>query len=479
MPVIKNRVLIATFWSFLNRAGYLIIGFIANVILARLLEPEDFGCIAIILVFVTFADILVDSGLTSALIQKKNVTVNDVSTVFTVNLSISVLLFLLIFFSAPAISNYVGIPNLTLYLRVESVAVIIRAFYCIQAAFLNKNLQFKSVAKYNILSSFISVSVAIVLAALGCGVWSLVVKNLILHLSMSLLYRHGSKVAYRLGFYKENFKELFGFGWSVALTSFMDVLYSNLSSFLIGKRYSVKDLGYYNQAYSLQQIPVYSLSMVITQVLFPFMSKMQDDASRVLNNTRKVMMVTSFFTFPLMIYLFFFAKPVIVLIFSSKWEPSSVYFQILCLGGMVNALMHICRNVLKSVGETKSMFYSQIAVTAIAIIGMLFFLRTELKWLVVWVASCSYINWVVIGFITGKKIGYHLFMQIKDIALNCVFSIVAGLGSFYLVGSLTSNVVVTTFVSAAVFAVIYFLLHFLTKTNTYKMVLLTIKSNRS
>lgn len=475
MPLFKNKVIKATLWSFLQRAGSLIIGFIANMVLARLLEPEDFGCIAIILVFVSFADILIDSGLTSALIQKKDVSDNDVSTVFSVNLLVSIFLFILIFFTAPAIGRFVGIPNLALYLRVESIAVLIRAFYCIQAASLSKNLKFKNLAKYNILSSFFSASIAIVLAALGCGVWSLVAKNLVLQLLLCLLFRRAAKVSYRLGFFKENFKELFSFGWFVALTTFMDVLYSNLTAFLIGKRYSVKDLGYYNQGKSLEQLPVYSLSMVINQVLFPFMSKMQDDASRILNNTRKVITVTTFFTFPLMVYLIFFAKPVIILIYSAKWEPSAIFFQILCFGGMVNSLIHICRNVLKSIGETKALFYTQIVITLIAIIGVVVFLRFDIKWLVTWVACCSYFNWLTISFITGKKIGYNLFLQLKDVSLNVGFAIIAGFLSHYLACLVSSNAIVVALVGAAVFAVVYFLLHFFLKTASYKTVLTLIK----
>lgn len=477
MPIIKNRALKATLWSFIQRSGSLVIGFVANIVLARLLDPEDFGCIAIILVFTTFADIFIDSGLNGALIQKKNVTKKDVSTVFTFNLSISICLFVLFFFAAPAVGRFVGIPNLAIYLRVESIALLIRAFYCIQAAFLSKGLKFKNLAKYNISSSMASVTVAIIMAALGCGVWSLVAKNLVLQLSLCLLYRHASKVPYNLGFDKSSFKELFGFGWFVAMTAFFDVLYSNITSFLIGKRYSVKDLGFYNQAYSLQQIPVYSMSMVVTNVLFPFMSKMQDDPVRILNNTRKVIKVTSLFTFPLMVYLIFFAKPVIIFIYSAKWEASAIYFQILCMGGMVNALIHICRNVLKSIGDTKSLFISQIAITIIAISGMFLFLKLELKWLVVWVACCSYLNWLVISSVTGKKIGYSILLQLKDIAPNIVFSVVAGFISYYLIDSFTLNIFLTTAVSAVLFAIVYCMLHIVFKTDSIKTLMSTVKSN--
>lgn len=474
MPLIKNNVLKATIWSFLQRSGSLIIGFVTNMVLARLLEPEDFGCIAIILVFVGFADILVDSGLTSALIQKKNVSKNDVSTVFTTNLVISVSLFIIIFFSAPFISRFVGVDNLTIYLRVESIAILIRAFYCIQAASLTKNLKFKNLAKINITSAIISASVSITLATLGCGVWSLVAKNLLLHLSICLLCMRAAKTSYRIGFYKENFKELFGFGWAVALTSFFDVLYSNVVSFLIGKKYSVKDLGYYNQAHSLQQIPVYSVSMVITQVLFPFMSKMQDDPYRVRNNTSRVITATSFFTFPLLVFLIFFAKPMIILLYSAKWEPSAIYFQILCFGGLVNALIHICRNVLKSIGVTKSIFHVQLFITALGIGGVLWFLKYDIKVLVSWIVCVSYVYWIIISIVTGRKIGYGLFDQLKDVFLNIVFAIVAGLLSYYL-GTFISNDILTAIVGFVIFAIIYILLHYVFKTKQFQTVLNSYK----
>ena len=470
MPLFKNSVLKATIWSFIQRAGSLVIGFVTNMVLARLLEPEDFGCIAIIWVFVSFADILVDSGLASALVQKKNVSERDVSTVFSTNLLISIVLFVVVFLSAPAIGRFVGVPNLGMYLRVESVAILIRAFYCIQAASLSKNLKFKNLAWSSIMASTISASVSIVMAALGCGVWSLVAKNLLLQLSLLLLYRHVSKESYKLGFYRENFKDLFGFGWAVALTTFCDSLYSNVVSFLIGKRYSVKDLGYYNQAHSLHQIPVYSISTVITQVLFPFMSKMQDDPERVTNNTKRVIMATTFFTFPLLVFLMFFAKPVIILLYSAKWEPSAGYFQILCVGGLVNALIHINRNVLKSIGETKFIFLTQIVITFIGLGGVACLLRYDINTLISWIVCVSYINWITISTVAGKKIGYGIWLQMKDVSVNFLFALIAGIGSYVICFSIT-NTILETITGASFFAAVYFGLHFVFKTKQLKTVL--------
>ena len=329
---------------------------------------------------------------------------------------------------------------------------------------------FKNIAKYNIISAVASVSVAIVMAALGCGVWSLIAKNLILHLSMLLLFRHASKVSYHFAFFKENFKELFGYGMFVALSAFMEALYSNLTSFLIGKRYSVKDLGYFNQARSLEHLPVYSMSTVISHVLFPFMSKMHGDNTRILNNTRRVVMATTFFSFPLLVYMYFFAKPLIILIYSEKWVPSVPYFHLLCIGGLVNAFIHINRSVLKSIGETKSMFIGQVIVTVIGLVGMAYFSHYEIKVLILWIVCVSWINGLLLGFLAGRKTGYNLWMVFKDVIINFLFAIIAGYAS-YRVGLLITNEIVTALLGALLFAVIYFLLHFIFKTKQFKTVL--------
>lgn len=465
LRAIHNGVVKATIWSSIQRFGGLAIGFITNMVLARLLCPEDFGCIGLIMVFVGFADVLVDSGLGRALVFKKNPTSEDYATVFTSNLLISIALFTCIFFAAPAIGRYVGVPQVGLYLRVESVAVLIRAFYVIQSSVLTKDLRFKDLSIVSIVAALCSAIISIIMAAMGCGVWSLVAKNVILQLCTCILCSIIAKRPCKIGFRLESFKELFSYGWFVALTAFMDLLYSNLVSFIIGKRYSVEDLGYYNQAYSLKQIPVYSMSMIISQVLFPFMAKMQDDNERIKYNTQRAMSVTTFIVFPILIYLCVFAKPVIILIYSSKWVPSVIYFQILIIGGLVNSLIHICRNVLSSIGETKTLFWTQFIITVLGITLVIFSMRYDIKILVFCVACCSFINWILVGVATGKKIGYSFLGQIKDVSLSLLLSIMSAAVTYYVFSvSIHMNVVLTIVLSLLLFVVIYATLHFLFKS---------------
>jgi len=470
--VIQNRAVRATIWSSIQRFGGLAIGFITNMVLARLLCPEDFGCIGLIMVFVGFADVLVDSGLGRALVFKKNPTDEDYATVFTSNLVISVALFGCIFFAAPAIGRYVGVPKLGIYLRVESVAILIRAFYVIQSSVLTKDLRFKDLSVVSIIAASCSAVVSILMAAMGCGVWSLIVKNVVLQLCTCILFVAKSKKQYAIGFKRKSFKELFGYGWFVALTSFMDLLYSNLVSFIIGKRYSVKDLGYYNQAYSLKQIPVYSLSMIISQVLFPFMSKMQDDTTRIKYNTQRVISVTTFFVFPLLVFSCGFAKPIIILIYSAKWVPSVVFFQILIIGGLVNSLIHICRNVLFSIGETKILFWTQFAITVIGIISVVVSMHYNIKIMVTCVVCCSYINWILVGILMGKKIGYSFFNQIKDVSLSLFLSAISIVVAYYVFCVLLCmNVVLTLVFAFLLFVAIYAILHFFLKSKAMNFTL--------
>lgn len=316
-----NNIVTGTIWSFVQKFGGLSVGFISNMVLARLLCPDDFGLMGMVMVFVSIADVLVDGGLGNALIQKKNITSKDISTVFTTNLVFSLFLFSLCFIFSPLIESYTGIKNLSLYIRVESVLILIRAFYVIPASLLNKQLMFKRLAKINLLVSFVSVAISILLAYNGYGVWSLLIRNIILDLSLTLMYFVACRCKLTLGFDEKIFKELFSFGFFVVLSNLIEGAYANFITFIIGKKFSVKELGYYNQAYSLQQIPVYSMTSVLNQVLFPYFSKIQDDKVQIKNKLKSSIEVITFFIFPVLLFLIAYADQVIFLLYSSKWLP--------------------------------------------------------------------------------------------------------------------------------------------------------------
>ena len=469
MRLRTQGVVVDIFWNFFQRGGSLLISFISNMVLARLLTPDDFGCVGIILIFVSIADLFIDSGLGAALIQKKDVVQKDYNTVYTVNFAISLFLYTLIFISAPFFARFFVVQDLDVYLRVVSVSILIRAFFVVQSADLLKNFRYKELSISGIIATASSVLIAIIMAWKGFGVWSLVAKNIVQPLVMCILYRICSHIHTQFGFDRDSFKELFGFGWFVMLTSLIDVVYSNSVSLIVGKRYTVKELGYYNQASSLQQIPSYSLAMVINQVLFPHMSKIHDNKELMRSYSQRVMIVATFVIFPIMIYLISFAKPLVVLLYSAKWLPAAIFFQILCIEGIVHSLIHINRQILKALGETKLLFRIQVVIFIVGIIFLLIaqtFSIVALTWSLVF---CSFVNWILLAFITGKRIGYSIRNQISDMASSLIISVLTMLMVNVLIKNWNLSPISTLLISGIFFLVAYCAFSFLLKTKGFKM----------
>lgn len=305
----SNKIIGATIWSSIQRFGGLAISFVSNMVLARLLSPDDFGTMGLIMVFITVADVLVDGGLGNALIQKNEIEEKDETTIFTANLVFSLFLFFAIFSISPFLERYTQVKGFSLLLRVQSACVLIRAFYVINVSQLTRKLDFPKLAHISLLSQTIATVIAIIMAYCGMGIWSLLFKAILLDLLCCIMYIVASPFKFRIAFDKTSFKELFGFGFPVALANIIESLYSNVVSFVIGKVYSVTDLGYYNQANSLKQIPVYSVSAVINQVFFPVFSRIQGDKEGLKQKYRTTISVVTFFIYPMLSFLIFLQNP--------------------------------------------------------------------------------------------------------------------------------------------------------------------------
>lgn len=447
----------AILWSFIQKAGALSIAFVANVILARLLSPDDFGIVGILLVFVTFADIIVNGGFGNALIHKKELEKSDIDTVFTINIVAASFFFALFFFSAPFIADYLNVEKLDLYLRIESISIILRALYVVHSSILNRNLKFKDLATVNITSSFLSVLVAVIMAFCGLGVWSLIFKNIVLHISLYVMLRIKTDVRVGLGFEKKTFLPLFKYGWYIAITNFFDVLYSNIVSLIIGKRGSVGELGYYTQASSLQQIPNYTISQIINQVLFPYMSKYQDDKEKINADSELILQITSFVVFPIIVYLIFFSEPIIVFIYSVKWLPSAYFFKVLCVGGLVAPFIHINRNILKSVGRTDFLYRSQVIsiLTGIVIILLVTLYTMDIKLIVMSVVLNSFINYLVTSYFLNKEMHFPVFKQFGAILPSLLAAVASCWSAKLFTDCFTVNTFLQLVISFAAYAVLY------------------------
>ncbi len=422
MPSLVN----STFWSAIQRFGGLAISFVSNIVLARLLSPDDYGVMGLIMVFIGFADILIDGGFGNALIQKKEVSKKDISTVFTTNLIISIILFSIIFFSAPSIASYFEIDKFSLFLRIEAIIILVRALFVIHFTILNRKMDFQKLAKINLIASSLSTVIAIIMAISGCGIWSLIIRNLALDIISLILYYFTTRLDLSFYICKESFTKLFGFGIFVLVANLSVTIYSNLLTFILGKKFSVKELGYYNQAYSLEQIPVYSVSSILNQVLFPFLSKEQDDLRKLQDDVEKSMQAMSFLIYPMMTFLICFAKPLIILLYSEKWLPSVPFFQILCTLGYTNFIYNLNVSLLKAIGRSRALFYSQLVGCVIGLILIVISIQFGIYAVVISVAINSIIGMLIQVVFGSYYIGLKLFGMLKYVWLNFFLSIIVG-----------------------------------------------------
>lgn len=332
MSGLKQRVVNGALWSIVERFGYLGIQFVSNLVLARLLTPFDFGTIGILLIFTTLAAVLVDSGLGSSLIQKKEINTIDINSVFITNIIISVCIYLVLFFSSNLIGEFFKNKDVPLLLRWIGVIVIIDSFGMIQYTLLMRELHFKSIAKLKIIAAFIACSVSIGGALIGWGIWALIIQYILYSIIRLFLLYYFSKWRPNYSFNLGALKSLWSYGSKIMGASIISDLYINFQSILIGRVLSSVTLGYYTQAKQLQQIPVTSLNGVVNSVSFPAFSKIQDDKKKFTVAIKQNLQLMCFINSPMMCVFSSLAYPLFIFLYSDKWIPSVPYFQFLCLG---------------------------------------------------------------------------------------------------------------------------------------------------
>ena len=441
---LKEKTISGMLWSSVGKFGTMGLQFISNLVLARLLMPSDYGIIGMLHVFIAVSSIFVTAGFGSALIQKKNPTHIDYTSVFYWNLAAAFFFYGILFFCGPAIARFYSMDELCAVLRVQSLSLIIQAFSTVQSNQLQKQLRFKELSIRNIVAMLIGTTVAIVMAFLGYGVWSLVASSLVSSFAGVLLLWRMSSWRPTLEFSWQSLKELFSFGGLIALSSFVETVYGNIMSLILGKGYSPESLGYYTQARKLEQIPTEALGSVVNQVSFPVFSALQDNKEKLLYGVRKNIKSLMFLNAPLMFLFIVIAEPIITFLYGSKWLTSIPYFRILCIGGMVYTLNQLNVNVIKSLGEGKVYFFTQLTkrvLSLMMIVGSVFIGKLgtiDGAKALVWAFALSfYLNIIINAFVNRKLIDYGLFPQVKDVFVYVIISGIVALITWLIGGRLS------------------------------------------
>ena len=438
---LKKDVVLGIVWSAIQRFGAIGISFIANLFFARLLSPDDFGCIGMVSIFLALSNVFIDGGFGSALIQRKNPTIVDYSTIFYWNILIAVIFYVILFFSAPYIAKFYKIEILSSLLRLLGLVLIINALAAIQANILRKNLQFKKLAISYIIPSLLGAIVGVVCAYNNVGVYSLIIYN-ILNSALTLVFvtinAHFKPV---LTFSFQSVKSLFNFGGLMMLSNLVEIIYVNIQSVIIGKKYSAADLGYYTQANKLAEIPGNTLSSIVNAVTFPAFSKINTETDRLKRALRANVISATYVTFPIFIVLSLIAAPLINLLYGEQWHASVELFQIICMQAMFFTVNTANTNMILSLGKSKFYFKIQLLKRTIAIICIIIGLQFGLKGMLIGLVVSSYIYFIINSIASGMTIGYKFKSQVKDAGVNYLLSM--GLGVMFLF--LNSRVGITGF----------------------------------
>lgn len=412
---LKQKTVSGLFWSFIDSFADVGMQFIVGIILARILSPREYGLIGMLTVFIAVSQSFIDSGFSNALIQKKKCSQDDYSTVFIFNLVISLFCYIILFVFSGYISAFYNEPILKPLIQVLGIGLVINSFGLIQRTILTKEINFKTQTKITIIASLGSGAVSLFLAIKGFGVWSLVALTLVRYGMTSLFLWIWSNWKPKLIFSQNSFKALFSFGSKILLSGLIDTIYKNIYYLIIGKFFSAKELGFYTRADHFKNWPSNYITTIIQRVTFPVLSTIQDDLPQLKEYYTKIIRASMLITFTLMLGMAAIARPMVIALIGEKWLPSVIYLQMLCFVGMFYPLHAINLNMLKVQGRSDLFLKLEIMKKSLAVpvifIGIFWGIKVMIVGMMVNTIIAYYLN----SYWSGRKIGYPMKEQIKDI----------------------------------------------------------------
>ncbi|MGJ8716010.1 MAG: lipopolysaccharide biosynthesis protein [Maribacter stanieri] len=418
-----NKMLSGALWSFLERISTQLLQVILGVILARLLSPSDYGLIGLMTVFIVISQVFVDSGFAKALIQKKDRNEKDISTVLIFNLFVSIICYLILWFSAPFIGSYYNAIELVDLLRVLSLSLITNAILSVPTTLATIDFNFKVIAKTNVIAVLCSGALAIYLAYAGWGVWALVYQTIIRSVLAAALLWFWSKWKPIWVFSVISFKQMFKYGSSLLMSSLLNVFTGNISSLLIGKYISPKGLGFYTQGVQYPTILFGTINAGIDKILLPGLASLQEDREVLVSHMRKIMKTAMIFVLPLFCLLVVLAEPLIKIFLTDKWLPVVPIIQIFSIARAITILSGLNINLLFIVGRTDLVLkqdYFKIPIR-------LFLILCALQYGIVYVALAELVSTAIHFYINsyypGRMMNFGAYKQLKDLSGILLFNI--------------------------------------------------------
>lgn len=427
---LKNKTVKGVAWSAIdNVAGYAVT-FIVGIILARLLSPEDYGLLGIIGIFTAICNCCINAGFSSALIRKTFPKEDDYCTTFVVNIIVSIFLYGILFITSPLIATFFSNDTLIALIRVSSLNIIIGAFAIVQRVRLTKKIDFKSQTLITIISSLISGGSGIVMAFGGFGVWALVFQGLIASLISTILLIIYNKWIPKLSFSKASFREMFGFGSKILLSSLINTIWTDIYQVVIGKCYAPSTLGQYTRATGFSSIFSKNLTGIVQRVSFPVMSAIQEDKKTLKNGYQRMIKTTMLVAFVSMLMLASIAKPLTIILVGEKWLQSAKFLQIICFGSMLYPLHALNLNMLQVQGRGDLFLNLEIIKKIVGIGPLLLGIFISIYWMLIGSVFTSFITYYLNAYYSGPILNYSIREQINDIMPSFLIALISATISY-------------------------------------------------
>ena len=412
---LKSKTVHGLGWSAIDNISRIGVSFIVSIVLARLLSPDEYGLIGILTIFISVFNAIVDSGFTNALIRKNNASDTDYSTVFYVNMVVSVFMAAALFLCARPIASFFGREELVALTQAMSCIVIINALSIVQKARTTKAIDFKIQTKITLISAIISGVIGIVMAYMGYGVWALVGQQISCQLLTTALFWIYNKWLPSLVFSWESFREMWSFGWKLLVSGLIDTLWKEIYQVVIGKCYAPETLDLYTRAKQFSDLCSTNLTSIIQRVSYPVLSSIQDDKVRLREAYKKVIKTTMLPTFVLMFGMAAVAKPMIMVLIGEKWLGCVGFLQIICIYGALYPLHAINLNMLQVQGRSDLFLKLEIIKKIINIGPLLLGIFVDIYLMVGSSIITSCISYYLNAYYSGPFLNYSIKEQVKDI----------------------------------------------------------------
>ena len=473
---LKKSILSGLFWKFSERFASQLISMVVSIILARLLLPSEYGTVALVTIFITIADVFVNDGFGTALIQKKDADNLDFSTVFYFGIVFSFGLYFILFFIAEAVAAFYDMPILCPVLRVLSLRVPIGAINSVQQAYVSRNMLFKRFFYSTIGGTIASAVVGIAMAYLGFGVWALVFQYLSNTIAGTIVLWCTVKWRPDKAFSFQRLKQLYHYGWKLLVQSLMVNVYSNLRSLVIGKVYTTDDLAFYNRGSYFPNLIVVNVDSAMGAALFPAMAKEQSSADKVKNITKKATRLSSYVMSPLLIGFAACSTAFVRVVLTDKWLPMVPYLVIICINLLFRPAQSSALQAIKSMGRSDIVLKMDIPIRVFGVVTLLLAIKFGVIYIAVTEVLVGALGLILYGYNCGKIVGYGLGEIINDFGQNVLLALIMGVFVYGVNYMNFPSPIITLIVQILIGVFIYIITSLLTRNRNFFYILTEIKN---